>query len=69
MTQNIQKCFKQKFHHLNLAQSMLKNDDVIKNECGLPKNFYQNVPKLILGKVKKNSKRFDEKQKNWQTKD
>ena len=33
---------------------MLKNDDVIKNECGLPKNvFYQNVPKLILGKVKK----------------
>ena len=31
---------------------MLRNDDVIKNECGLPKKFsYQNVPKLILGKV------------------
>ena len=30
----------------------VRNDDVMKNECGLPKNFsYQNVPKLILGKV------------------
>ena len=30
----------------------VRNDDVMKNECGLPKNFsYQNVPKLILGKA------------------
>ena len=37
---------------------MLKNDDVIKYECGLPKTFsYQNVPKLIGSH--KISKRFD----------
>ena len=39
MTQNVQKSFKQKFHHLNLAQPMFKNNDVIKNKCGLPKTF------------------------------
>ena len=52
MTQNVQKSFKQKFHHLNLAQPMFKNNDVIKNKCGLPKTFsQQNIPKLILGKA------------------
>ena len=31
---------------------MFKNNDVSKNECGLPKKISdQNVPKLILGKV------------------
>ena len=41
---------------------MFKNNDVIKNECGLPKKISdQNVPKL--------EKRLDENQKNWLSKD
>ena len=44
--------FEQKFHQTKFARSMLKNDDVIKNGCGLPKKcpgWY--APKLILRKV------------------
>ena len=43
---------------------MLKNDDVIKNQCGLSnKSSDQNLPKLILGNVIKFQKDLMKKKK------
>ena len=48
---------------------MLKNDNVLKNGCGLPKKFsHQTVPKLILGEVIKFQKDFMKNKKNGRQK-
>ena len=65
MTQNIQKSIKQKFHHLNLVQPIRSS----KMGVVYQKNFLIKCSQINFRKSHKISKRFDEKQKNRQTKD
>ena len=49
---------------------MFRNDDIIKNRCDLQrKKFLPKSFPIDSRKSHKISKRFDEKQKNWQAKD